>query len=231
VFHGQPARQELMMRARSGPARRRLRAMTMIEFLVVVVVLGVLVAMVLPSLRRARPKAKSINCANNVRQTGIAFRLFAMDNHDRFPMRLSVSNGGTMEFGTNLVMHFRALSNDLAIPKLLRCPVDSRRTVATNFASLAFGNISYFVSLDADPGRPPMLLSGDDHMMVRGIPVRPGLLSLTSNSFLQWTSARHDARANVCLPDGSVYQSPFQKWLFDLLRGLGPLTNRIVVAP
>lgn len=228
------------MRTRGEPATVRLRAMTMLELVAVVLVVGVLVAMLSPGFGRARPRAKRVNCANNLRQIGIAFRLFATDNGDRFPATLSVSNGGTMEFGTNLVMHFRALSNELATPRILLCPVDSRRTGATNFASLAFGNISYFLSLDANPGRPPMLLSGDDNLMVRGIPARPGLLPLTTNSLLRWTFARHGGYGNVCFTDGSVHQFPSMrsvasvasaKWMFDLLRSLGPLTNRLVIAP
>ena len=42
-------------------------------------------AMVLPALAKAREKAQTISCVNNVKQLGLAVRMYSTDNNDRFP--------------------------------------------------------------------------------------------------------------------------------------------------
>ncbi len=66
---------------RSPVKRTRRRGFTLIELLVVIAIIAVLAALLLPALSRAKEAAKSIACVSNLRQQGIAFRLFA-DDHD-----------------------------------------------------------------------------------------------------------------------------------------------------
>ena len=197
---------------------------TLVGLIIIVAVLAILAAMLLPALASAKRKSKRIQCVNNLKQCGLAFRIWEGDNGDKYPMAVSTEKGGTMEFtdGADTFRHFQVMSNELSTPKILVCPADVR-VAAVNFVQLKSKNVSYFVSLDASELNPQRFLDGDRNLNADTAPEN-GILKVVPGQRLSWTSAMHVNQGNLGLADGSVQQVS-NAGLREALRHSGNPTN------
>ena len=190
----------------------------------VVVVLATVFMRSVPT-DRDRGKAGRIKCVNNLKNVGLAFRIFATDNGDRFPGSLVMSNALDLA-SINVEWVYGLISNELSTPKILSCPVDRDRQATESFATFSATNVSYFVSLSARESDPHAFLAGDRNMQVNG-KLASRLLPLTSNDVVAWTGDIHADQGNIAMGDGSVQQMTSTQ-LKGSVRGLGGNTNYLV---
>ena len=76
----------------------RLLAFTLIELLVVLAIIGILAAMLLPALSRAKDRAKSLACLDNLNELQVCWHLYAGDNDD-----FLVPNNSVVTFNTSSI--------------------------------------------------------------------------------------------------------------------------------
>ncbi len=211
-----------------------MRAFTRIELLVVVAIILVLISMILPQLSASKQKASRIKCVSNLKQVGLAFRIFAGDNDDKYPF--AAANDLAFNNTSNAWLHFQAMSNELASVRVLMCPGDKDplRNGANDFLntsrSLSFPSnqdlsVSYFVGLGADETRPDSILTGDRNLALSQFTnaysshTTGGAIQVNSSSV--WakspTNSEHARTGNIVLGDARVLQVD-DKQLGNLLR-------------
>ena len=164
-------------------------------------------------INKTRPsgmKAQRINCANNLKQIGLSYRLWGGDNGDKYPSNVSTNAGGTMELVANgfAFPDFLVMSNELGTPKIIVCPEDKKRSYVAGFGMLkSDANVSYFTVPEADESLPDLWLAGDRNLATNRVPLNPGLFKMPTNRVMGWTSKIHNDQGYLVLADGSV-QNP-----------------------
>lgn len=76
--------------AQTKETQIRRRAFTLVELLVVISIIALLLAILMPSLQKAREQAKRIQCMSNLRQIALGFYFYAADNDNRLPSRTPI---------------------------------------------------------------------------------------------------------------------------------------------
>jgi prepilin-type processing-associated H-X9-DG protein len=154
------------------------------------------------------------------------------DNDNKYPMAVSVTNGGAMESTAtgDVVNCFFVMSNELSTQIFLVCPMDTAHTSATDFGG-NFNNshISYFVDVDVTNENPAQrVLCGDDNFLINGSPIKSGLVQYPTNISIAWGSDRHKFVGNIGYADGSVSELSIAGLQTAFLQS-GLSTNRLAI--
>jgi hypothetical protein len=218
------------------PANRQIRALTLVEVLVVIVVAVCFMGLLLLGLADPKATAQRINCFSNLKAGDCAFWLWAGDNNQRYPMELSINDGGAREWlmAGNVAEVFRVMSNELCTPKILFCPADNR-VCATNWSQFNNLHLSYFLGVDAPcrfntnvpAARLSLFLYGDRNLNSGARPGN-GIVQLTPGANIRWTTEMHKYQGNICLANGTVLKLNNAD-LSEILRTNNQVTNRLAI--
>ncbi len=173
---------------------RRTCAFTLPELAIVLVVIVVLALLAIPALARARAGSSRIKCVNNLKNVGLALRIFSTDNNGAWPWQVSTNDGGSKEFLQDPSLawpHFQALSNELSTPRIARCPNDLTGIQPATFRDATNNSaFSYFLGLDASEELPGSIIGGDSNLELDGRPLRSELVTLRTNAQIRFDNTR-----------------------------------------
>lgn len=179
-------------------------AFTLLELLVLFFVLLILFLTIPNTARGTKQKNLRIACVNNLKNIGLAQRVFATDNNDRFPSEVAAMRENPAT--NDVVALLTTLTNEIASPKIFHCPADTSRTPATNWSQFTTRNISYFFAANASETYPQSFLAGDNNLLLNGKPIPSGRVSISTNAALSFDNTRHNIQGNFVMGDGSVQQ-------------------------
>ncbi len=188
----------------------------------------------LPAISKPTAKAPRINCVNNLKNIGLAWRIYATDNNGLYPWQAAATNrsafvptnnasapGAALGPAQGAAAIFALVTNELSTPKILVCPSDTKRfRLKTN--SFAFlmapaqapvrdRAISYFIGTSASEEEPQSVLGGDRNLA--GGPFSPDTKTPPSQVALRIPYA---TATNVAAMNSAI-------WTQDLHQGVGNL--------
>ena len=126
------------------PRKNKKSTFTLIELLVVIAIIAILAAMLLPALSAARERARSANCTGNLKQHGVAFAAYEIDNNGWVGLNYYVSGGTSRRWADYLYGKYSDSDFQDFSGASIRCPsVPHPAGVKNTHQSYTYGALGY----------------------------------------------------------------------------------------
>ena len=216
--------------------KSRFKSFTLIELLVVIAIIAILASMLLPALNKARDKAKSISCTNNLKGISSLFTFYIDDNDGLYPPLNAEGNESNKMWYTNLLVKYQGTcewenegwGNSGMKNPLWTCPSATPGLVYTgggygvnqcNFicypsSKFAFRRLSKIINPSVKVVIMDTWLPNQNYKTHYTFIV-PGWSSNNWANGVQQAAPRHDNASNLNFVDGHVSRKPYGELLAD----------------